>query len=145
MKIVEVRHLDGIKGNFMVSEKEYLAPAFSNNTSYIASQIIYNNSQEIVKQQNYIFDTLWNKSTTANTAIKEIGEGLEPIGTRLLENPDEIFNDLKYVIEKEIRKAVEDYRNDKMGQIWYAGRVTYLKGFKFKSGRLISLSPVFLS
>jgi hypothetical protein len=82
MKIVEVRHLDGIKGNFMVSEKEYLAPAFSNNTSDIASQIIYNNSQEIVKQQNYIFDTLWNKSTTANTAIKEIEEGLEPIGTK---------------------------------------------------------------
>ena len=77
MKIV-----DGIKGNFMVSEKEYLAPAFSNNTSDIASQIIYNNSQEIVKQQNYIFDTLWNKSTTANTAIKEIKEGLEPIGTK---------------------------------------------------------------
>src|SRR5215467_3191196 len=34
-KIAEVRHLDGIKGNFMVSEKEYLAPAASNNTSNI--------------------------------------------------------------------------------------------------------------
>ncbi|MFY9797830.1 MAG: hypothetical protein WAK17_24730 [Candidatus Nitrosopolaris sp.] len=27
MKIAEVRHLDGIKGNFMVSEREYLAPS----------------------------------------------------------------------------------------------------------------------
>jgi two-component system, OmpR family, sensor histidine kinase VicK len=49
MKIAEVRHLDGIKGNFMVSEKEYLAPAVSNNTSDIASQIIYSNLHEIVK------------------------------------------------------------------------------------------------
>jgi len=44
-------HLDGIKGNFMVSEKEYLSPAVSNNTSDIASQIIYSNLREIVKQE----------------------------------------------------------------------------------------------
>jgi two-component system sensor histidine kinase VicK len=48
MKIADVRHLDGIKGNFMVSEKEYLAPAASNNTSNIASQIIYSNLHEIL-------------------------------------------------------------------------------------------------
>lgn len=82
MKILEIRHLDGIKGNFMVSEKEYLAPVVSDNTSEIASHIIYSNSQEIVKQQNYIFDTLWNKSTLAMQRIKEIEEGLEPISTR---------------------------------------------------------------
>ena len=35
MKIADVRHLDGIKGNFMVREKEYLAPAVSNNISNI--------------------------------------------------------------------------------------------------------------
>ena len=51
MKIADVRHLDGIKGNFMVSEKEYLAPAASNNTSNIASQIIYSNLHVIVEQQ----------------------------------------------------------------------------------------------
>jgi two-component system, OmpR family, sensor histidine kinase VicK len=106
MKIVEVRHLDGIKGNFMVSEKEYLAPAISNNTSDIASHIIYSNSQEIVKQQNYIFDTLWNKSTPAIQRIKEIEEGLEPIATRLLENPDEIFNHLRYVIENASKRLI---------------------------------------
>ena len=33
IKIAEVRHLDGIKGNFMVREKEYLAPAASDNNS----------------------------------------------------------------------------------------------------------------
>jgi hypothetical protein len=52
MKIAEMRHLDGIKGNFMVSEKEYLAPAVSNNASGIASQVIYSNVQKIVEQQN---------------------------------------------------------------------------------------------
>jgi two-component system, OmpR family, sensor histidine kinase VicK len=106
MKIVEVRHLDGIKGNFMVSEKEYLAPAVSNNTSDIASQIIYSNLQEIVEQQNYIFDTLWNKAIPAIKRIREIEEGLEPIGTRLLEEPDEIFNHLRYVIGNASKRLI---------------------------------------
>ena len=62
MKIADVRHLDGIKGNFMISEKEYLAPAVSNNISNIASRIIYSNLHEIVEQQQYIFETLWSKA-----------------------------------------------------------------------------------
>jgi two-component system, OmpR family, sensor histidine kinase VicK len=72
MKIAEVRHLDGIKGNFMVSEKEYLAPAVSNNTFNIASQIIYSNLHEIVKQQQYMFETLWSKATVSEQRIREI-------------------------------------------------------------------------
>ncbi len=72
MKIAEVRHLDGIKSNFMVSENEYLAPAVSHNPSGIASQLIYSNLQEIVEQENYIFDTLWNKAIPAIKRIREI-------------------------------------------------------------------------
>ena len=106
MKIGEVRHLDGIKGNFMVSEKEYLAPTVSNNISGIPSQIIYSNLQEIVEQQNYIFDTLWNKAIPAIKRIREIQEGIGPIGTRQLENPDEIFNHMKYVIENASKRLI---------------------------------------
>jgi len=36
----EVRHLDGIKGNFMVSEIEYLAPATSHEETKLSSLII---------------------------------------------------------------------------------------------------------
>ena len=106
MNILEVRHLHGIKNNFMVSEKEYLAPAVSNNATDIASQIIYSNLPHIVSQQNYIFDTLWNEAIPAIQQIKEIEEGLEPIATRLLEDPDEIFNHLKYVIENASKRLI---------------------------------------
>jgi len=106
IKIVEVRHLDGIKGNFMVSETEYLAPAVSNNPSDIATQIIYSNLQEIVQQQHCIFDILWNKAIPGIQRIREIEEGIEPIGTRLLENPDEIFNHLRYVIENASKRLI---------------------------------------
>src|SRR5436309_14292571 len=48
-KITEVRHLDGIKGNFMVSEDEYLAPAATREISYVTSQLIYSNVREIIE------------------------------------------------------------------------------------------------
>jgi phosphatidylserine/phosphatidylglycerophosphate/cardiolipin synthase-like enzyme len=83
MKIA-VRRLDGIKGNFMVSEKEYLAPAVSNNTSDIASQIIYSNLHEIVKQLQHIFETLWSKAISSEQRIREIEEGVYPVSTRSL-------------------------------------------------------------
>ena len=66
MSIVdELRHLDGIKGNFMVSEKEYLAPMISYRKGEIASNIIYSNIREVIEHQQYIFDTFWSKAIPA--------------------------------------------------------------------------------
>ena len=39
----ELRHLDGIKGNFYISETEYIAPARFHKKGKPASQIIYSN------------------------------------------------------------------------------------------------------
>lgn len=45
--IVDVlRHLDAIKGNFMISENEYPAPVISEEEGAIASQLIYNNGHQ---------------------------------------------------------------------------------------------------
>jgi len=60
--LVELRYLDGIKGSFYVSEEEYLAPAIFHEEGKVASQMIYSNVRELVEHQQYIFDTLWNKS-----------------------------------------------------------------------------------
>ena len=49
----EMRHLDGIKGNFMVSESEYLAPAVLLEKGKIAPQIIYSNQKEVVEQHRH--------------------------------------------------------------------------------------------
>ena len=71
IKIVdELRHLDAIKGNFMISEEEYLAPVMDEEGK-IASHLIYSNVDEIVEQQNYIFETLWNKAIPSEQRITE--------------------------------------------------------------------------
>jgi two-component system, OmpR family, sensor histidine kinase VicK len=98
----EMRHLDGIKGNFMISELEYLAPIILFEKGKIASQIIYSNQKEIVEQHQYMFDTLWNKAISAQQRIKEIEGGVigqEHYQTRFLENPNEVSEELKKITD----------------------------------------------
>ena len=77
MKIGELRHLDGIKGNFAVSEKEYIASATLQEASLL-QQVIYSNVKEVLEQQQYVFDSFWNKSVPAEQKIREIEEGVSP-------------------------------------------------------------------
>ena len=62
MRIAEVRHLDGVKGNFMASEKEYLSPVVLFQKGKVTSQIIYSNVREVLEQFEYLFETLWAKA-----------------------------------------------------------------------------------
>jgi hypothetical protein len=68
----EVRHLDGIKGNFMLSQSEYLAPVILFETGKISSEIIYSKIKELVEQQQYIFDTFWARAIPAEQKIIEL-------------------------------------------------------------------------
>src|SRR5690348_4245219 len=67
MEIGELRHLDGVQGNFGVSETEYVASAVLDK-----GILIYSNVKEIVKQGQFIFNTLWNQAIPAKERIKEI-------------------------------------------------------------------------
>ena len=78
LKIIpELRHLDGIKGGFSVSEKEYVS-SVTIKESVPVTQVIYSSVEQLVEEQRYIFDTLWNKSIPAERKIKEVEGGLEP-------------------------------------------------------------------
>src|SRR5215467_1881611 len=94
-KIVDdLRHLDGMKGNFMISESEYLAPIILEKGK-IASQLIYSNVRQIVEQQQYMFETLWSKAIPSEQRIREIEEGVQPVSTRILEDEDQIIKEMK--------------------------------------------------
>ena len=64
--IGELRHIDGIKGNFYISETEYIAPATLHEKGKPASQIIYSNVKEIVEHQQYVFDSFWSRAIPAS-------------------------------------------------------------------------------
>jgi two-component system, OmpR family, sensor histidine kinase VicK len=102
--LYELRHLDGIKGNFYISESAYLAPATSHEKGKPASQIIYSNVKEIVEHQRYVFDSFWNRAVPAERRIKEIEEGTSSSSsssvarsrykTRIIDNSDEIVKEI---------------------------------------------------
>src|ERR671930_2325212 len=73
----ELRHIEGIKGNFYISETEYIAPATFHEKGKPASHIIYSNVKEIVEHQQYVFESFWNKAIPAQQRIRDIEEGLE--------------------------------------------------------------------
>jgi two-component system sensor histidine kinase VicK len=101
----ELRHLDGIKGNFYVSEKEYIALAALHENDKPLSHIIHSNMKEIVEEQQCIFDTLWSKSIPAEDRIKEIEQELEPEYFRVINDNEEatkIFTELAKNAQYEI-------------------------------------------
>jgi signal transduction histidine kinase len=86
----ELRHLDGIKGNFMISETEYLSPIILFEKGKVASQIVYSNLAQIVEQQQYFFDTLWNKAIPAKDRIYELEHGIESSFIETIRDPVEV-------------------------------------------------------
>jgi signal transduction histidine kinase len=86
VQIAELRHLDGIKGNFGISEKAYTASATLREATLL-QQVIYSNVKAILEQQLYVFETLWNKTISAEEKIREIEQGLEPDIIEVIQNP----------------------------------------------------------
>ena len=95
----ELRHLDGIKGNFMVSDQEYLAPVVLFEKEKIASQIVYSNVKQLVDQHQYTFDTLWSKAISARQRIREIEESIISYETKVLEEHEEKIKKFKGYLE----------------------------------------------
>ena len=78
MKYVEeLRHLDGVKRNMVVLEKEYADIATLLEPKPI-TQVISSNSHTIVEKNRYFFENLWNRALPAKQKIKEIEAGIAP-------------------------------------------------------------------
>ena len=108
----EIRHIDGLRANFSVSDKEYLAsgsllqeetprPQFTE----LLQQIIYSNVKDIVEQQKYVFESFWNKAMPAEQRIKQLEEGTILGNTEVIQIPSkiqELFIDLVKSAKEEV-------------------------------------------
>jgi hypothetical protein len=54
------------------------------------TSLLYTTSKRLVEAQQHLFDTLWNKATTAGERIKDIEDGLKPGFTQIFEDTYEI-------------------------------------------------------
>ncbi|HZE77298.1 MAG TPA: HAMP domain-containing sensor histidine kinase [Nitrososphaeraceae archaeon] len=95
----ELRHLDGVKGSFMINELQYLAPVILFENEKISPQIVCSTVKEIVRHQQNVFDKLWAEALSSEQRFREIEEGVEKhYQTRFLENPEEVAEQIKELI-----------------------------------------------
>jgi two-component system, OmpR family, sensor histidine kinase VicK len=103
MQISELRHLDRIKGNFAISEKCYIASATLQEASLV-QQVISSNVRAILDQQQYVFETLWNKAIPAEQKIRQIEEGYYE--TKLIQDNDKIINEIVRINQSSIEFSI---------------------------------------
>lgn len=75
-ELVELRHLDKLKGKFAVNEFETISTALVFRKARPEPKAIYSKTPEVVQQQ-YFFETVWDKAMPAEQRIREIQEGVE--------------------------------------------------------------------
>jgi two-component system, OmpR family, sensor histidine kinase VicK len=90
MKFSELRHLDDVVGSFGIGDNmDYIGIAKLQSQD-IPVQAIFSSMKLFVEQQQYFFDTLWNRAIPAVQKIKEIEEGIVPDFIETIRNPKEI-------------------------------------------------------
>jgi two-component system, OmpR family, sensor histidine kinase VicK len=114
-EFAEIRHLNGVKGNFEVSKNdikggrqwkgEYIGTATLQEAEPVA-QLIYSNVKEIVEQQQFVFDTLWNKAIPFEVRVKEIEEGIKPESIEIIVDPKEAL-ETEYRLLKSAKQEVQ--------------------------------------
>ena len=91
--VYELRHLEGIKVNFSVSESDYAAQAIRQQQEQgrrAISQLIHSNARVMIEQQQYFFETLWNKAIPAEQRITEIEKGVKPEVIETIREPEQL-------------------------------------------------------
>lgn len=69
MQFAELRHLDGVTGNFAVSDTEYVAGVKRGST---LASLVQSDVKELVQQQRHIFDTLWKQAVPAKERMEQL-------------------------------------------------------------------------
>jgi two-component system sensor histidine kinase VicK len=110
MQVVnEVRHLDGVKGNFTVTDTEYVSYAISSEEARPSlTKAVLTISKELVQQQQHFFDMLWNKAIPAKQKVMEMESGIMlPERTEIINGA---YNILRLTLESvpHIRESLDN-------------------------------------
>ena len=139
MQFAEVRHLDGIKGNAVaVNENECLTTINLKMEDYSPYAII-NTVKEIVDQQKFTFETLWDKAVPAEHRIREIEQRIEPQRIEVVYDGQqalELYQSLIMSAEKEIKVVFPTtnalVRQDKAGILFLLQEAAAVKKCQVK-------------
>jgi hypothetical protein len=69
IEFAELRHLDGLRGNFAVSDTEYVAGVKRGD---LLVRLVRSDERELVHQQRHVFDTLWRQAAPVEERIRQL-------------------------------------------------------------------------
>jgi hypothetical protein len=99
----EIRHLDGIKGNFGIMDSRcYMVYVLLTNNYHDQppASAVFSNLKPLVEKQQKLFDELWKMGISLPARIKEL-ENIDLLDkTHKITNPDEIKDELYYLVEQ---------------------------------------------
>ena len=84
--VTELRHLDGIKGGFAITEEEYISTSTIHGEKPL-DEVYYSNVEAVVEQGRYTFDTFWRNAIPIEKRISEIENGIPPEVIETIHDP----------------------------------------------------------
>ena len=105
-KMYDVRHLQGIKGNFgILDRRQYIVVLFSSYDKP-PEQGLFSNAKPFVDQQQYVFDTLWETGIPSRVKIRQIELANEPEYTKPLLNTERSYDILTEFIDCSVKSIL---------------------------------------
>ena len=94
IKHIEMRHMDGAKGNFAIhDDEEYFLPFFVDKPGEpVSNLLLYCTQKEMVEAHLFIFENFWRQATPAHLRIRELEEGIHPEVLETLREANEIVD-----------------------------------------------------
>lgn len=92
MEVSEIRHLDGVKGNFGILDGTEYNMHLIHQDSHAPTQMIYSNVKSLVDAQQFLYNSLWEKAIPIELRIKEIEDGVRPDFIEVIRDPTDMTN-----------------------------------------------------
>ena len=102
----EIRHIDSVRGNFTVTDTEDISIPQREEGGKTAQELVYSNLPELVQQNQFFFETLWNSAVPAEDRIKELQDGKVRYRTTMIRDQYEILSETMRMVEKSNQYSV---------------------------------------
>jgi len=92
IKHIEMRHMEGVKGNFTIHDgKEMFLPFFVDKSGEPVKEALFCTQKEMVDAYVFMFENLWSQAIPSHIKIRELEQGIKPEVLQTIKEPNEII------------------------------------------------------
>lgn len=87
-----------------MSDTEYICT--SSDSENNLSHTVYSNARGLVRQNQYLFESLWSRATRAKERYREIQEGTVRRGTRIVDGPEDALREMRVMLGRSRKMSI---------------------------------------